>query len=93
MEGLEARLAKRGNRRVPGQKERWEADKDLARAAAAKDRDAAAAVAGRLKRRVEYLCRLLIGGRPEAEDYAQQSMLEILRSLHSFKGTSSASVP
>ena len=53
------------------------------------DADAQRQVVRRLLRRVESLCRAVLRGREEALDARQLSIVEILRSAHSFRGSSS----
>jgi RNA polymerase sigma-70 factor (ECF subfamily) len=52
------------------------------------DADAQRQVVRRLLRRVEHLCRAVLRGREEALDARQLSIVEILRSAHSFRGAS-----
>jgi RNA polymerase sigma-70 factor (ECF subfamily) len=52
------------------------------------DADAQRQVVRRLLRRVERLCRALLRGREDALDARQLSIVEILRSAHSFRGAS-----
>lgn len=63
-------------------------DLELMARVARGDKDAQRQVARRLFRRVEGLCRAVLRGSEEALDARQLSILEILRSAHSFRGTS-----
>jgi RNA polymerase sigma factor (sigma-70 family) len=81
-----------GDRPEPGDTPRGESDpqddlKLMARVARG-DRDAQRQVARRLFRRVEGLCRAVLRDSEQALDARQLSILEILRSAHSFRGTS-----
>ncbi|CAN0577082.1 unnamed protein product, partial [Laminaria digitata] len=64
---------------------------DLALAARAAQHDVAARseVAERLFDRVRAMAGYLAGGKPCAEDFAQQALVEILLGLHTFRGESS----
>lgn len=58
-------------------------------AAAAGDRRAASALLGELLPRVRNLVRYLVRGDADVDDIAQQALIEILRSLGSFRGEGS----
>jgi RNA polymerase sigma-70 factor, ECF subfamily len=64
-------------------------DLELMARVARGDRDAQGQVARRLFRRVERLCRVILLNSEEALDARQLCIVEILRSAHSFRGTSS----
>jgi RNA polymerase sigma-70 factor (ECF subfamily) len=64
-------------------------DRDLVQAASSGDRAALDTLARRIAPRVKRLARALAAGRPAWEDAAQQSLLEILGSTHTFDGRSS----
>ena len=66
-----------------------ERDADLAAMAASGDEAAQRRVVERLLDRVSMTVRCICGGEPEADDYVQQSIIEILTSLGSFRGDSS----
>lgn len=67
---------------------RWEADRRLVAAAHGGDRAAAAELVERLLPRTRNLVRYLVRGDRDVEDFAQTALLEVLRSLGSFKGRS-----
>ncbi|MEM6295327.1 MAG: sigma-70 family RNA polymerase sigma factor [Myxococcota bacterium] len=62
------------------------ADVQLAQRAAAGERAAQAAVARRILSRVRRIARSLATSAADADDAAQQALLEVLRSCHSFRG-------
>jgi RNA polymerase sigma factor (sigma-70 family) len=64
-------------------------DRALVEAASSGDRTALDTLAKRIAPRVKRLARALAAGRPAWEDAAQQSLLEILGSTHTFDGKSS----
>lgn len=64
-------------------------DRELCEAASSGDRSALDTLAKRIAPRVKRLARALAAGRPAWEDAAQQSLLEILASTHTFDGRSS----
>ena len=64
-------------------------DLQLAQAAGQGDAAASRRLAERLYERVSTTVTYLAGGDPDTQDYAQISMIEILRSAGSFKGLSS----
>ncbi len=64
-------------------------DKDLARAAASGDPAAQRTVVRRLHGRVRSTVFYLTGGRGDWEDMVQDALVEILRSLRSFRGEAS----
>ncbi len=64
-------------------------DRELLEAASSGDRSAQETLAQRIAPRVKRLARALAAGRPAWEDAAQQSLLEILGSTHTFDGRSS----
>ncbi|NUO49039.1 MAG: RNA polymerase sigma factor [Polyangiaceae bacterium] len=64
-------------------------DRELLEAASSGDRAALDTLAKRIAPRVKRLARALAAGRPAWEDAAQQSLLEILGSTHTFDGRSS----
>ena len=66
-----------------------EQDADLAAKAAAGEEAAQRRVVERLLDRVSMTVRCICAGESEADDYVQQSMIEILTSLGSFRGDSS----
>ena len=63
-------------------------DLELTRAAAFGDDVARRRVVDRLVDRVSITIRYLAGGDPDADDYAQMAIIEILRSVGSFRGES-----
>lgn len=63
-------------------------DCELTLAVAAGDRTAQRELVERLMNRVRATARYLTGGHADAEDYAQLSLVEILRSARSFRGDS-----
>jgi RNA polymerase sigma factor (sigma-70 family) len=66
-----------------------EADVDLMTRVARGEPAAQRALVGRLLRRVDRLCRVLLRNVRDAEDARQLSMLEILRAARNFRGESS----
>jgi RNA polymerase sigma-70 factor (ECF subfamily) len=64
-------------------------DLELARAAGEGDEAARFALIKRLTGRVRSIVFYLAGGHPDAEDWAQQSAVEILLSVKSYRGESS----
>lgn len=65
------------------------ADVELARRATSGDEDARRVVASRLLDKVRNTASYLAGGNPDADDYAQMALIEILGALPSFRGGSS----
>ena len=71
-----------------GKRANAQADRELAAAAAAGDPDARRRLAERLMDRVRATAAYLAAGHPDAEDYAQLALVEILESAGSFRGAS-----
>jgi RNA polymerase sigma-70 factor (ECF subfamily) len=64
------------------------ADLALARAAGAGDEASRRALARRLLERTRATVRYLVGDSPDAPDWVQLGLLEVLRSAHTFRGES-----
>lgn len=77
MNGAAGRIGKREN------------DAALAQRGAAGDEVSQRKIVERLLDRVSMTVKCICAGEPEADDYVQQSMIEILTSLASFRGDSS----
>ncbi|MEM9864594.1 MAG: RNA polymerase sigma factor [Myxococcota bacterium] len=65
------------------------ADVRLARAIAKGDRDAAAELIERLQGRTRNLVRYLVRGDQDVDDFAQNALMEVLRSVHTYRGVAS----
>ena len=74
---------------VAGQIGKRENDAALAQRGAAGDEISQRKIVERLLDRVSMTVKCICAGEPEADDYVQQSMIEILTSLASFRGDSS----
>jgi RNA polymerase sigma-70 factor (ECF subfamily) len=61
-------------------------DRALAAAVAAGDAPSRERVVRRLMARVRAVTRRVLGGAPDADDAAQNAMLEVLRSAHTYQG-------
>ncbi|MEM9070395.1 MAG: sigma-70 family RNA polymerase sigma factor [Myxococcota bacterium] len=78
------------SRPVPtAKRDEWQADLRLAQAVDRGDREAASELVRRLLPRTRNLVRYLVRGDRDVEDFAQSSLLEVLRSVGSFRGQSS----
>jgi len=73
---------------VAGELGRKEQDAALAARAATGDEASQRRIVERLLDRVSLTVRCLCGGEPDGEDHVQQTMIEILTSLGSFRGES-----
>jgi RNA polymerase sigma-70 factor (ECF subfamily) len=62
------------------------ANLELAQAAAGGDAQARREIATRLYDRVRTQVRYLVGSPPSADDFVHMSLLEVLRSLHTYRG-------
>lgn len=67
----------------------WQEDRLLVNAAAAGDRPAQERLIGRLAQRFYRIASSMFRGREGVDDVAQGSLLEVLRSAHTFRGESS----
>jgi RNA polymerase sigma-70 factor (ECF subfamily) len=67
---------------------RWADDGELARSAAAGDEDALRAVALRLLDRARTTVRYLCGDSPDHPDLVQECLMQVLRSIGSYRGES-----
>jgi RNA polymerase sigma-70 factor (ECF subfamily) len=63
-------------------------DEELVRAATAGGLDARRALADRVLDRIRTSVRYLCGGHPDGADFVQLCLVEVLRSVHSFRGES-----
>jgi RNA polymerase sigma-70 factor, ECF subfamily len=74
---------------APGTQERRQEDLDLMTRVAAGSAKAQVEVANRLAGRVRRLAKMMLFDESMADDAAQNSLLEILRSAHTFRGQAS----
>jgi RNA polymerase sigma-70 factor (ECF subfamily) len=79
----------KSKRHGSGRRDSWSSDAELAGAAARGDPNAVRDIAERLFDRVRTSVMILAGNDRDADDLAQESLVEILRSTRTFRGRSS----